>query len=197
MLDKLLILFDIVGITTKVTTENSNALSHVCKNTCFSNYSFIVIIVFVIAPGVVSICHVLFVLAFILTIVVTVVVANMSFICVTMVCVALLGFIMVMYLYMCMCICMYVSVWCMYIYVSMSVCMYIYMIYMIYMIYIYIYIYTYILLLLLVFLCIFAVIVVIITTYHFHFIEHLLSDLNTILIYLNCLYLYEISINEI
>ena len=35
MLDKLLITFDIDRITTKVMTENFNALSHVCKNTCF------------------------------------------------------------------------------------------------------------------------------------------------------------------
>ena len=35
MLDKLLIPFDIVGITTKVTTENLNALRHVCMNICF------------------------------------------------------------------------------------------------------------------------------------------------------------------
>ena len=35
MLDKLLIPFDIVGITTKVTTENLNTLSHVCMNICF------------------------------------------------------------------------------------------------------------------------------------------------------------------
>ena len=35
MLDKLLIPFDIVGITTKVKTENFNALNEVCKNTCF------------------------------------------------------------------------------------------------------------------------------------------------------------------
>ena len=126
MLDKLLILFDIVAITTKVTIENFNALSHVCKNTCFSNYSFSVIIVFFIPPGVIFICHVLFVLAFILTIVVTVVVTSMSFICVTMVCVALLGFIMVMYMYMCMCICMYICVWCMYIYVYVCLSVYIY-----------------------------------------------------------------------
>ena len=35
MLDKLLIPFDIVEITTKVPTENFEALSRVCKNTCF------------------------------------------------------------------------------------------------------------------------------------------------------------------
>ena len=35
MLDKLLITFDIDRITTKVMTENFNALSRVCKNTCF------------------------------------------------------------------------------------------------------------------------------------------------------------------
>ena len=35
MLDKLLIPFDIAGITTKVTTENFNALSHVFQNTYF------------------------------------------------------------------------------------------------------------------------------------------------------------------
>ena len=91
------------------------------------------------------------------------------------------------YMYVCKCV--------VYVYICVYVCMYVY-IYDIHDIYD-IHIYIYILLLLLVFLCIFAVIVVIITTYHFHFIEHLLSDLNTILIYLNCLYLYEISINEI
>ena len=36
MLDKLLIPFNIVGITTQVTPEKFNGLSHVCKNTCFS-----------------------------------------------------------------------------------------------------------------------------------------------------------------
>ena len=36
MLHKLLIPFDIVEITTKVTTERFNALSYICKNTCFS-----------------------------------------------------------------------------------------------------------------------------------------------------------------
>ena len=35
MLDKLLILCNIIGITIKVTAENFNALSHACKNTCF------------------------------------------------------------------------------------------------------------------------------------------------------------------
>ena len=35
MLDKLLIPFDIAGITTKVTTENFNALGHVFQNTYF------------------------------------------------------------------------------------------------------------------------------------------------------------------
>ena len=44
-------------------------------------FAFIVLLVFAIAPGVVFICHVLFVLAFILTIVVAVVVTSMSFIC--------------------------------------------------------------------------------------------------------------------
>ena len=38
MLDKLLIPFDIVGITTKVTIENFNTLSHVCKIICFGIY---------------------------------------------------------------------------------------------------------------------------------------------------------------
>ena len=93
--------------------------------------SFIVIMVFVNAPGVVSICHVLFVLAFILTIVVAVVVASMSFICgsVTMVCSALLGFIMSMYIYLCMYVCVYIYI-CMFIcvcvYVYVCVCVYIY-----------------------------------------------------------------------
>ena len=36
MLDKPLILFDIVEIIKKVTTKNFNALGHVCENTCFS-----------------------------------------------------------------------------------------------------------------------------------------------------------------
>ena len=35
MLDKLLIPFNIVGISTKVKIENFKALSHVCKKTCF------------------------------------------------------------------------------------------------------------------------------------------------------------------
>ena len=85
---------------------------------------FYVIFVFVIAPGVVFICHVLFALAFTLTIVAAVIVATMSFVCgsVTMVCVALLRFTMVIYMYMCMCICMYMCVWSIYIYV----CAYVY-----------------------------------------------------------------------
>ena len=109
--------------------------------------SFIVIIFFVNAPRVVSICHVFFVLAFILTIVVTVVVASMSFICgnATMVCSALLGFVMSMYIYLCMCVCIYLY---MYVpmYIRICVCIYVYIcIYVwVYMcMYIYIYIYTY------------------------------------------------------
>ena len=39
MLDKPLIPFDIIGITTKVTTENFNALSHICKSTRFWHFS--------------------------------------------------------------------------------------------------------------------------------------------------------------
>ena len=38
VLDKLLIPFNIVGITAKVTIENFNALSHVCKIICFGIY---------------------------------------------------------------------------------------------------------------------------------------------------------------
>ena len=38
VLDKLLIPFNILGITAKVTIENFNALSHVCKIICFGIY---------------------------------------------------------------------------------------------------------------------------------------------------------------
>ena len=34
MLDKTLILFDIAGITIKVTAESFNVMDHACKNTC-------------------------------------------------------------------------------------------------------------------------------------------------------------------
>ena len=89
--------------------------------------SFIVIMIFVNAPGIVSICHMLPVLAFILTIVVAAVVASMSFICgsvtmVCMVCTALLGFIMSMYIYICVCVYVYIFIYvcvCMYIYIYM------------------------------------------------------------------------------
>ena len=91
-------------------------------NSIITMVTLIVIITFVNAPSVVFICHVLFVLAFILTIVVTVVVSSMSFVCgsVTMVCGALRGFIMTMYICVYVCMCIYVDMWicrCMYVYV--------------------------------------------------------------------------------
>ena len=95
------------------------------------------------APGVVSVCHMFFVLAFILNTVIVVAVAGMSFIygSVTVVCRALFGFIMAMYMYMCMCVCVYIYV-CLYVYVYM--CIYIYMYVCVYVcMYVCIYIYPY------------------------------------------------------